>query len=121
MSLRYQAFTITGFANKQTFDAGIESNQAESKKLIALLVHLSGYAANFVQIYKETEKIADVYDYHFVTEADLGAANFPYVTNRLTKIDLEIDIPLGERVKACLQCGGTVKNLFGCYVYEVAD
>lgn len=121
MSLRYKAFTITGVANKQTFDVGIESTQAESKKLIALLVHLSGYAANFVQLYKENEKIADVYDYHFDTLADLGAANFPYSTAKLQRIDLEIDIPIGERVKACLQCAGTIKNLFGCYVYEVAD
>lgn len=121
MSLRYQAFTISGGANVSTYDTGIESNQAEPKKLIALLVHLSGYAANFVQLWKENQKIADVYDYHFVTEANDGDTSTPYATNRLTKIDLEIDIPLGERVKACLKCGATTKNLFGCYVYQVPD
>lgn len=121
MSRRYQAFTITGVANVETFDGGLESTQAEPKRLIALLVHLSGYAANFVQLWREKEKLAEVYDYHFVTEADLGAANFPYVTNRLTRLDLEIDIPIGQRLKAALKCGATTKNLFGCYVYEVAD
>ncbi len=121
MSKRYQAFTISGVANKQTFDAGIESNQAETKKLIALLVHVSGYAANFIQLYKGSEKIADVYDYHFDTLADLGAANFPQSTGKLQRIDLEIDLPLGQRIKACLECGATIKNLFGCYIYEVTD
>ena len=121
MSLRYQGFVITGVANKQTFDTGIESNQAEPKKLIGLMVHLSGYAANRVQLYLENEKLADAYDYHFQSEADLGAANFPYVTNRIGKIDLEKDIPLGQRVKACIQCGATLKTMYGCYIYEVPD
>lgn len=121
MSLRYEGFIITGVANVQTFDAGIESNQAEPKKLIGLLVHLSGYAANRVQVYLDNEKLADIYDYHFVSEADLGAANFPYATNRLAKIDLEIEIPIGQRVKACIQCGATLKTMYGSYIFEVPD
>ena len=121
MSLRYKGFTFTGTANTQKFDAGIESNQAEPKKLIGLMVHLSGYAANRVQIYLDNEMLADIYDYHFQTEADLGAANFPYTSNRLGKIDLEINIPVGQRVRACLQCGATTKTIYGCYIFDVPE
>lgn len=121
MSKRYQGFSIVGVANVPTFDDGIESNQAEPKKLIGLMVHVSGYAANKVQLYLDNEKLADIYDYHFQSEADLGAANFPYATNRIGKIDLEIDIPIGQRLRACISCGGTLKTLYGCYIYEVTD
>lgn len=121
MGLRYEGFIIVGEANKTIFDPGIESNQAEPKKLVALLVCLSGYAANQVQVWRENERLAGVYDYHLDTYADLGAANFPYSTTKLTRIDLEADIPMGQRVKAALKCGGTLKTMYGCYVYEVAE
>lgn len=121
MSIRYQAFTIAGVANVTTFDTGLESTQAEPKKLLAILVNLSGYAANFVQLWKENEKIADAYDYHFQTEASSGSTNVQYAMNKLNRLDLELDIPVGERVKAGLKCGATTKNLFGCYVYDVPD
>lgn len=121
MSLRYEGFIIVGVANKVTYDDGIESDQAEPKKLIAVLACLSGYAANSVQIWREKERLANVYDYHLDTYADLGAANFPYSTTKLPKIALEFTIPQGQRVRAALSCGATIKTMYGCYVYEVAD
>ena len=121
MSLRYQAFTMLSDASKQKFDAGIESNQAEPKKLIGMLVHVTAQVGNRIQIYLDNEKLADIYDYHFDTVAVTGADTFPYSQSKLQKIDLEIDIPIGQRVKACIQCGGTLKTMYGSYIYEVPE
>lgn len=121
MSLRYKAFKITGVANTETFDAGIESTVAEPKKLVRILVALSGYAANLVQIWRENQKLAEAYDYHFNTEANDGDTSTPYSTSKLNAIELDIAIPQGTRLKVALKCAATTKNLFGCYVYDIAD
>lgn len=121
MSLRYEGFTMLSDASKQKFHAGIESNQAEPKRLIGMLVHVSAQVGNRIQIYLDNEKLADIYDYLFDTVAVTGADTFPYSQNKLHKIDLEIDIPLGQRVKACVQSGVTPSTIFGAYIYEVPD
>lgn len=121
MSLRYQGFVYTGTHNKQTFDAGLESNAAEPKKLIGLLVCVSEYAANRVQLYIGNEMLADIYDYHFDTYKAIGSDDAVYSSRKLGRIDLEIDIPIGQRVKAGMQSGATAKTMYGCYIYEVPD
>jgi len=112
---------MLSLASKQKFHTGIESNQAEPKRLIGLLVCVSAYAANRIQLYLDNEKLADIYDYHFNTYGLTGADTFPYSQNKLHKIDLEIDIPLGQRVQACVQSGVTPSTLYGAYIYEVPD
>lgn len=121
MSLRYQGFTLTGTNNIQKFDTGIESNQAEPKKLIALLVTVSEWAANRIQIYLDNEQLASIYDYNLDTIKAIGSADGLYSTTKIRRIDLEIDIPLGQRVKAGMHSGATAKTMYGCYVYEVPD
>jgi len=121
MSLRYEGFTMLSLASKQKFHAGIESNQAEPKKLIGLLVCVSAYVANRIQLYLDNEKLADVYDYHFDSYEVSAATVMSRSTTKLSRIDLEIDIPLGQRVQACVQSGVTPSTLYGCYIYEVPD
>ena len=121
MSLRYQGFTFLSTASKQKFDAGIESNQAEPKRLIGVLVHVSAQVGNRIQLYLDNELLADIYDYHFDTVGVTGADTFPYSQSKLQKIDLEIDIPIGQRVKACVQSGVTPSTIYGAYIYEVPD
>lgn len=121
MSRRYKDFAVTGTANDTEWAAKLTSSEAEPKKLLGLLLHVSGYAGNKIILDFELKRLATLYDYHFNTEADLGAANFPYSTSKLHFIELEKDIPLGHSVQVGLACGATKKNLFGAYVYDTPD
>ncbi|GAJ16560.1 unnamed protein product, partial [marine sediment metagenome] len=79
------------------------------------------WAANRIQLYLDNEQLASIYDYHFDTIKAIGSADAIYSSSKLTRIDLSIDIPMGQRVKAGMHSGATAKTMYGCYVYEVAD
>jgi len=116
----YKKFAVTGSANVQVLDtAGVESTSDEKKTLHAVLLRVTGYAGNDIVVWREREKLAEVPDYLFDTEADLGAANFPYSTTKMQRLELELPIPVGETVKIGIVCGGTNKDISGAYVYSI--
>ena len=115
----YKEISITGVLNKTTFDAGLASSKESPKKLLEVWLNVSGYADNVVELWHERERFATIPDKLLSTDADLGAANFPYSTIKILKVDVDRDIPIGETIKAAIRCGATAKNVQGCYVYEL--
>jgi len=121
MARRYESFTITGVANTTTFDSGITSTKEEPKKLLGLLIHLSGWAANIIELWLERERLMKVYDYNFPTDEGTGGANTQKCVNREAFIELQKDIPEGQTLKAAINCGATNKNVHGSYVYDLKE
>lgn len=114
----YQKISITGVINKTTFDDGLSSSKESEKRLLEVWLNVSGYADNDVELWHERNQFAVIPDKLLGTDADLGAANFPYSTTKILKVPVERDIPIGQAVKTAITCGATAKNLQGCYVYE---
>lgn len=115
----YQAFSITGVTNDTTYDGGLTSTEAEPKRLKAILVNVSDYQDNLVQVWLEREKLADVYDKIFNTDGDTGSTNTPYSTTKLIRLPVDRDIPVGQTAKVAIQCGGNATNIQGAYEYEI--
>lgn len=119
MAKYYKEISITGTVNTTIYDAGLSSSKEEPKKLIEVWLNVSGYAGNVVELWQENERFATIPDKLLGTDADLGAANFPYSTTKILKVEVDRAIPIGETIKAAIRCGATAKNVQGCYVYEL--
>lgn len=119
MAKYYQPFAVTGVENKTKWDAGLTSSEGEKKKIIAILVNVSAYAGNEVRWNIDREKIGGIPDYLLDTEADLGAANFPYSTTKISRIEIDVELPVGKTFMVAIECGGTPSNLRGTYEFEI--
>jgi len=120
MAVRGKAFTITGQANADTFDtAGLESTEVEKRYCERVIINVSGYAGNLIELWLDREKIFEIYDYHLQTDASSGSTNVQYATNKLNEIPVELEIPVGRKLQVSINCGGTAKNVFGTYVYHI--
>ena len=119
MTKLYEDFSITGVANDTVYDDGIESTDVEKKRVIALLLNVSGYAGNIIEYWLERERKGKIPDYLLDTDANSGGTNTLYSTIKINRIEVNLDIPVGQRFKVAIRCGATAKNLRGCYEYEI--
>ena len=117
--IHYQSFRITGVANSTTYDSGLKSTEARKKRLLSLLLQVSGIASNDIQGWHEQEKVTDIPDEMLDTDESTGSTNTQKAMSRLNEVDVGLDIPAGETYKIAIKCGATNKNLVGMYRYEV--
>jgi len=115
----YKAFRITGVANAEAEDTGITSTEAEPKRILELMVNVSGYQDNTVRAYVEREEVLSVPDYLLDTDADTGTTNTLYSTTKLNRFQINLELPVGQRFYAAHLCGAVATNLRGVYVYEI--
>jgi len=111
--LFYKGFIINGSANTEVFDqVGLSSTEVEKKRLKEIWINVDTYQGNVISGYLEREKIIDeIKDYHF---SDTSATSTKY-----KKIEVNLDIPVGQKFQVALKCGGTANNVYGVYVYEI--
>ena len=114
----YEAFTITGVANQTIWHAGLTGTEAEPKKLIALILFVTGQIGNLIQLDVERTTRLTLYDYHVDTDEQNADANTPKSVTKLSWVDIDVDLPPGKTAKVGIACGATAKNVFGAYVYE---
>lgn len=119
MAKRYKAFTITGVKNETKWDAGLKGTKAAPKKLLGLLLNVSGQAGNQILLDHERERLMSLYDYHLDTDEVNAADTHPKSDTKLIFVDIEQTVPAGEVVMVGIACGDTAKNVFGSYVYEL--
>jgi hypothetical protein len=117
--IRYQRFSVTGSGNAEVLDTGIESSEAEPKSLIGVYLYVTGWIDNIIIGYHETTKVLELPDYLVHTNEQYANSNCAKSVDVLTYIELPIDLPLGQRFKIGIKCGGTAKNLIGAYKYEI--
>jgi len=115
----FKKFTVTGTANKEVLDTGLQSTEAEKKRLLSVLIQVSGYADNDVVGYLETTKVFEIPDKLIDTDANTGSTNNQYSLNRINEIEVGVDMPVGTTFKVGIACGATAKNIRGAYRYEI--
>lgn len=116
--LYYQKFEVTGVASSTASDAGLESTEEERRHIDSVLLWVSGWAGNVVEIWLERELLAEIMDYHCQTDESSGSTNTQKDGGRELKFELGHDLPAGKTLKAKIRCGATNKNLKGSYVYR---
>jgi hypothetical protein len=117
----YKHFAVTGVVNTTTFDAGIESTEAEKKTIKAILISVSAYQGNFLESWLEREKIVDLPDYVLNTHEAAGAANAYKSTVKMLRIPVELALDIGKKFMVAINCGATASDIFGAYEYEIAE
>lgn len=118
---QFQLFRVTGVANSTTYDPGLKSTTAEPKRLIAIHIEMSAYAAtddNNVQLWHEQVLVSEFPEKSFRTElaAATAATN---VSGKRLDIPVDLEIPAGEVAKIAIKCGATLTSIRGVYEYEV--
>lgn len=119
MAKLYKGFKRTGTENETKWDEGLESTEARPKRLLELLISVTAHQGNQILVDHERERLADPYDYHFDTDEQLASANPPRSSSKLSRIEIDQIIPIGQRIKVGLKCGATASDLYGVYVYEL--
>jgi len=115
----YQRFNVTGDINDLVIDIGLSSTAAEKKRLVSLIVNVSDYEDNVIELYVGREKVGDIYDKVFGTDATTGAANIQYAQNKLIELPIDLEIVVGEFFQIGIRCGGTATDLHGAYKFEI--
>lgn len=120
---QFQKFRVTGIANSTVYDSGLKSTEAEPKRLVAVHLTMSAYAAtddNDVQLWHEQVMVSDFPEKDFRTElaAATAATN---VAGKRMEIPVDLDIPAGEIAKIAIKCGATLTSIRGAYEYEVVQ
>ena len=107
--LYYRSETIVGQANKTVYGKGLTSTEAEKKTLKGIYCITSGRSENFLEVWKESERIAEINDMLLPVATD----------NPKQMIELDVQIPVGQTVAPALRCGGTATTVRVIYVYEI--
>ena len=115
----YEAFAITGVVNDTAWHKGLKGTEAEPKKLIALILFVTGQIGNIIQLDVERKTRLTLYDYHIDTDEQNADANTPKSATKRSWFDIDIDLPAGKTAMVGIACGATAKNVFGAYVYEM--
>lgn len=115
---QYKRFFVTGAANDEVLDAGIQSTEEVEKRLISVLLAVEGYAGNDIVGWKENDRMVRIPDYLLDTWSDSGSTNTLHSTRKWQEIPIDYVLPVGKPFKIGIDCGATKKNLSGCYKYE---
>lgn len=117
----FKPISITGVANKVTFDDGLESSKENPKRLLSVIVQTDEDKGNYVQGWWEREKVFDLIDELLDTSEAMDSTKPAKSFNRLNEIEVGYDIPVGSTFMVALSCGATTNNLRGAYRYEIVS
>lgn len=116
----FKEFRLSGKTSQIAFDEGLESSKEEPKRLLSILVQVSGYDPNVdVAGYFEREKTFALPSSLIDTTEDAGTTNSMKSFNRINEIEVGIDLPVGSKYQVAISCGSTAKDLIGAYRYEI--
>lgn len=116
--MRHQRFAVTGVANVLTLDAGLESTKARIRTIKNVLVSVSDYKDNIVEVWVESDMEHEVPDYNFDTWTNDGDTNTPYSTSKILRLPIDRKLEIGEKLQIGIRCGANATNLRGSYEYE---
>ncbi len=113
----YQGFHVLGILNTTQLDGGLVSTVEEPKHLSAVLVDVSAYQGDIIEGWLGNERILDIPDFIFSTRLAFGAANAYASTAKITRLPVELDIPVGQIFKIGVRSGGVAVTIDGAYEY----
>ena len=115
---RYEAFTITGEVNDTAWDDGLVGTEGVPKKLLGLILFVTGQTGNIIKLDRERKTLLTLYDYHIDTDEQNTDTNTPKSATKINYIDIEVDVPVGIKAQVGIACGASAKDVYGAYVYE---
>ena len=116
----FKPFRVTGVENTETLDTGLHSTEVEKKRLLSVMVQVSGYSPpNEVIGYHESTKVFALPDSLVDTTEQFTDTNEAKSYNRLNEIEVMLDMPVGSVFQVGILCGATKKDLCGSYRYEL--
>jgi hypothetical protein len=118
VTLRHWYFDVTGVANDEVLDDGIESIETEDRHLKYVLVNVSVQNGNKIVCYLDQDRWIEIPDYLIDTRESTGSTNTQKSTVKMNRIEVDKLLPLGEKFKIGVISGGTLSSVSGAYVYE---
>ena len=115
----YKDFTITGVINTTTWEDGIQSTDTEKKRIIGILVSVSAYQDNVIKCNVARKEVLSTRDYVLDTYGSPASTNVQYATSKTQFLELDVDLPIGDKFQIGITCGATATNVKGCYIYEL--
>lgn len=112
MAKLYQKISVTGVINTVVWGTGLTSSREEHKHLDALLLVASSHNDNEVLGYIERQRIVGLSDH-------LLPATVSSASDRLARIEVDQDIPVGQTFKAGVDSGSTATSIYGAYEYHL--
>jgi len=118
MTLRYKKFEVRGTANTIGYDVGLTSTEEEPKKLKYIEIRVDAFHKNTIEGWLEREQFFEILDrtveaVNGVTIADINTRN------PIARLDIDVDIPIGQTFKVAIRCGAAITNIEGAYAYEI--
>lgn len=113
----YTREEVAGTLSVETLGNGIESTAEEPKRIVALWVKEKTAIENmdaFIRGYIERERILDMKIINFLAVFDAADQ-----IDQLARIELNHDIPVGQRFKAGHLSGGVASDIEYTYEYEI--
>lgn len=121
MSIRTQAFSVTGSTTADTFDAGIQSEAGQAQKtLLAIVISVSAWNGTVVRAVEGQTTKQEIYDYNcpgYAAIASMTAANTP----QSGRLEVNRVLEVGRAYKIGANSNTTATSLRGYYVYEQDD
>ncbi len=117
----YKSFKIAGATDDIVWGDDLISSKKEPKTLLGILITVTGYQDNTIEVWMGKERIASIYDKLLDTIANTGTTSTMYSTVKQTYIDFDTEIPVGEKIIVGLRCGASATNVYGAYVYTPVE
>ncbi len=115
----FQGFKVEGAASKTVLDGGLVSTVEEPKRVEAVLIDVDAYQGNMIEGWIGSKRVLEISEYvfntHFVSATDVG---FP-ATNKITRLDIGLDIPVGQTFKIGVNSGLAESDIAGSYEYSI--
>jgi len=121
MSIRSQAFAITGSTTAEVKDGGIQSVEGEApKRLIRITISVSAWNGAEVKAYEGQTQKQGAYDSDFRGYAAIASLT---EGNTILKEGFEVnrDLTVGNPYCAAVGSASTATSIRGSYIYEQDD
>jgi len=121
MSVRSQAFAITGSTTLEVKDAGIQSVDGEPpKRLLRINISVSAWNGAIVKSYEGQTQKQGAYDSNF---RGYNAIASMTDANTVLQAGFEVnrDLTVGNPYQAAVGSAGTATSIRGEYIYEQDD
>jgi|TARA_Y100000034_G_scaffold109500_1_gene140871 hypothetical protein len=121
MSIRSQAFTITGSTTLEVKDAGIQSVAGEAPKTLkAITISVSAWNGAIVKAYEGQTQKQGAYDTDFRGYAAIASLT---EGNTVLKSGFEVDrtLEVGNPYQVAVGSASTATSIRGSYIYEQDD
>jgi len=121
MSIRSQAFTITGSTSLEVKDSGIQSVDGEpAKRLISVSISVSAWNGAEVKAYEGQTQKQGAFDSDFRGYAAIASMTDGNTVNKVG-FEVERDLNVGNPYAIAVSPTSTATSIRGSYIYEQAD